>query len=42
MWGGYTEGGVILGGTDEPDDYDRACSVEEFGPVVLARTSGNK
>ncbi|MFE9446094.1 hypothetical protein ACFYO2_45980 [Streptomyces sp. NPDC006602] len=32
---------MILGGTDEPDDYDRACSVEDFAGVIgLRGTSG--
>ncbi|MFJ8164186.1 Imm21 family immunity protein [Streptomyces sp. NPDC096136] len=33
-WGGCTEDGVIVGGTDEPDDYDRACAVEEYAEVI--------
>lgn len=37
LWGGCTEEGVILGGTDVPDDYDRACSVEEFAGVIGLR-----
>ncbi|MGW2069222.1 Imm21 family immunity protein [Streptomyces sp. NPDC001953] len=31
QWSGCTEDGIIVGGTDEPDDYDRACAVE--GPA---------
>ncbi|MER5639636.1 Imm21 family immunity protein [Kitasatospora sp. NPDC002227] len=33
-WGGCTEDGEILGGTGGPDDYDRACAVEEYAGVV--------
>ncbi len=33
-WGGCTEGGTILGGTDGPDDYDRACAVEGWAGLV--------
>jgi hypothetical protein len=25
QWGGRTEDGIIVGGTEVPDDYDRAC-----------------
>ncbi|WP_228386288.1 Imm21 family immunity protein [Streptomyces katsurahamanus] len=28
QWGGCTKDGVIVGGTEVPDDYDRACDVE--------------
>ncbi|MCX5308157.1 immunity 21 family protein [Streptomyces sp. NBC_00160] len=34
QWGGCTEDGVIVGGTDQPDDYDRACAVEEYAEVI--------
>ncbi|MFF2570976.1 Imm21 family immunity protein [Streptomyces sp. NPDC058084] len=34
QWGGCTEDGVIVGGTDEPDDYDRACAVEEYAEAI--------
>lgn len=32
-WGGCTEDGLILGGTQR-DDYDRACEVEEYAGVI--------
>jgi hypothetical protein len=34
QWGGCTEGGVIVGGTANPDDYDRACDVEGWAGVI--------
>lgn len=34
QWGGCTEDGVIVGGTDTPDDYDRACEVEGWAGVI--------
>lgn len=34
QWGGCTEGGIIVGGTDVPDDYDRACEVENWAGVI--------
>ncbi|MDI3406489.1 Imm21 family immunity protein [Streptomyces cavernicola] len=33
-WGGCTEGGITVGGSDVPDDYDRACDVEGWAGVV--------
>lgn len=33
-WGGCTEAGMIVGGTDTPDDWDRACAVEEPAEAV--------
>ncbi|MFJ9458066.1 Imm21 family immunity protein [Kitasatospora sp. NPDC101447] len=33
-WGGCTPEGVIVGGTDRPDDYDRACAVEGSAEVI--------
>ncbi|WP_228473939.1 Imm21 family immunity protein [Streptomyces calidiresistens] len=33
-WGGCTDDGVIVGGTDVPDDYDRACGVEGWAGVI--------
>ncbi|MFE9045970.1 Imm21 family immunity protein [Streptomyces sp. NPDC007818] len=40
QWGGCTEDGVIVGGTDEPDDYDRACAVEEYAEVISLGDAG--
>ncbi|MER5728929.1 Imm21 family immunity protein [Streptomyces sp. NPDC002138] len=34
QWGGCTEDGVMVGGTDQLDDYDRACAVEEHAEVI--------
>lgn len=34
QWGGCTEDGIIVGGTDVPDDYDRACDVESLAGVI--------
>ncbi len=33
-WGGCTEDGVIVGGTDQSDDYDRACEVADLAEVI--------
>lgn len=32
--GGCTEAGTVLGGTGDPDDYDRACMVEGLAAVI--------
>ncbi|MER7107896.1 Imm21 family immunity protein [Streptomyces sp. NPDC000229] len=36
-WGGCTEGGMIVGDTDTPDDYDRACAVEDLADAIAIR-----
>ncbi|MFE0700915.1 Imm21 family immunity protein [Streptomyces sp. NPDC058872] len=41
QWGGCTEGGVIVGGTDAPDDYDRACDVEGLAGIIEVGTGGS-
>ncbi|MER7598485.1 Imm21 family immunity protein [Streptomyces hydrogenans] len=41
QWGGCTEDGVIVGGTDVPDDYDRACDVEGWAGIVAVGTEGS-
>ncbi|MEU9197905.1 Imm21 family immunity protein [Streptomyces hundungensis] len=41
QWGGYTEDGIILGGTDVPDDYDRACDVENWAGVIDVGTEAS-
>ncbi|MER5753679.1 Imm21 family immunity protein [Streptomyces sp. NPDC002088] len=41
QWGGCTEDGVIVGGTDVPDDYDRACDVEGWAGIVEVGTEGS-
>ncbi|MFG2825182.1 Imm21 family immunity protein [Kitasatospora sp. NPDC048365] len=33
-WGGCTEGGMIVGDGSQPDDYDRACAVEDLAEVI--------
>ncbi|MER5410585.1 Imm21 family immunity protein [Streptomyces sp. NPDC002769] len=40
-WGGCTEDGVIVGGTDVPDDYDRACDVEGWAGIIAVGTEGS-
>ncbi|MEU2288211.1 Imm21 family immunity protein [Streptomyces sp. NPDC013178] len=39
-WGGCTESGMLVGGTDTPDDYDRACEVEGLAEAVAMRGEG--
>jgi hypothetical protein len=34
QWSGCTEDGIIVGDTDQPDDYDRACAVEGSAEVI--------
>ncbi|RAJ38363.1 immunity protein 21 of polymorphic toxin system [Kitasatospora sp. SolWspMP-SS2h] len=34
QWGGCTENGMVAGGGDQPDDYDRACEVEGLAEVI--------
>ncbi|MEV7192699.1 Imm21 family immunity protein [Streptomyces sp. NPDC093510] len=34
QWGGCTEDGIIVGGTEVADDYDRACDVEGWAGIV--------
>ncbi|MEU6181260.1 Imm21 family immunity protein [Streptomyces coeruleorubidus] len=41
QWGGCTEDGVIVGGTDVPDDYDRACAVEDWAGIVEIGSEGS-
>ncbi|WP_327738770.1 immunity 21 family protein [Streptomyces nojiriensis] len=41
QWGGCTEDGVIVGGTDVPDDYDRACDVDGWAGMVDVGTGGS-
>ncbi|MEU7042458.1 Imm21 family immunity protein [Streptomyces varsoviensis] len=35
QWGGCTEDGIIVGGTEVPDDYDRACGVGGWAGTVV-------
>lgn len=41
QWGGCTEDGMIVGDTDQPDDYDRACAVEGYAEVISLGVGGN-
>ncbi|MEU9367149.1 Imm21 family immunity protein [Streptomyces avermitilis] len=41
QWGGCTEDGIIVGGTDVPDDYDRACDVENWAGVIDVGTEAS-
>nr|BFD95802.1 hypothetical protein KitaXyl93_71620 [Kitasatospora sp. Xyl93] len=36
-WGGCTEGDVVTGDSDQPDDYDRACEVEGLAEAIGLR-----
>ncbi len=33
-WGGCTESGLMAGDATTPDDYDRACAVDELAGVI--------
>ncbi|MFF5392909.1 Imm21 family immunity protein [Streptomyces sp. NPDC013012] len=33
-WGGCTESGLMAGDATAPDDYDRACTVDELAGVI--------
>ncbi|WP_406476338.1 Imm21 family immunity protein [Streptomyces sp. NBC_01615] len=33
-WGGCTMNGMVIGDTDTPDDYDRACEVDGLAGVI--------
>ncbi|MFJ9417241.1 Imm21 family immunity protein [Streptomyces sp. NPDC101227] len=39
-WGGCTEEGLIIGDSDDVDDYDRACAVEDLAAVIDAGATG--
>jgi hypothetical protein len=39
-WGGCTEAGMVLGDTDDPDDYDRACAVDDLAAVIPIGADG--
>ncbi|MFJ8630787.1 Imm21 family immunity protein [Streptomyces sp. NPDC093568] len=41
QWGGCTEEGVIIGGSDVPDDYDRACDVEGWAGTIKVGAEGS-
>ncbi|MEU6973771.1 Imm21 family immunity protein [Kitasatospora aureofaciens] len=37
QWGGCTQDGVMLGDTDQEDDYDQACAVGDYAGVISLR-----
>ncbi|MFD3452536.1 Imm21 family immunity protein [Streptomyces sp. NPDC058691] len=39
-WGGCTEAGMVLGDGDVPDDYDRACAVDDLAEVIPVGRDG--
>ncbi|MEV7173582.1 Imm21 family immunity protein [Streptomyces sp. NPDC093224] len=39
-WGGCTESGVMAGDGTAPDDYDRACAVEDLAGVIPVGENG--
>ena len=39
-WGGCTTSGMIIGGTETPDDYDRACAVQGLAGVIAVGDEG--
>ncbi|MFE6037376.1 Imm21 family immunity protein [Streptomyces sp. NPDC056452] len=39
-WNGCTEAGVIVGDASAPDDYDRACAVDDLAGVIVVGDSG--
>ncbi|MGW4567193.1 Imm21 family immunity protein [Streptomyces sp. NPDC004561] len=34
QWNGCTKDGIIVGCTDQPDEYDRACAVEGYAEAI--------
>ncbi|MFE4330530.1 Imm21 family immunity protein [Streptomyces sp. NPDC056831] len=41
-WRGCTESGMVIGDGDVPDDYDRACEVDELAGVIAVDEEGAK
>ncbi|MET8576062.1 Imm21 family immunity protein [Streptomyces sp. NPDC005012] len=39
-WGGCTESGLMAGDATAPDDYDRACAVDDLAGVIPVNTNG--
>lgn len=39
-WGGCTESGLMAGDATAPDDYDRACAVDELAGVIPLDENG--
>ncbi|MFB7260707.1 Imm21 family immunity protein [Streptomyces nojiriensis] len=41
-WGGCTENGVMAGDATAPDDYDRACAVEDLAGAIPVGENGSQ
>ncbi|MET9678606.1 Imm21 family immunity protein [Streptomyces sp. NPDC006482] len=41
-WGGCTESGLMAGDATAPDDYDRACAVDELAGVIPVDENGRQ
>ncbi|MFD8074039.1 Imm21 family immunity protein [Streptomyces sp. NPDC059718] len=41
-WGGCTEQGMVVGDGDVPDDYDRACAVDDLAGVIPIGDDGGQ
>ncbi|MGW2352491.1 Imm21 family immunity protein [Actinacidiphila glaucinigra] len=41
-WGGCTEQGMVVGVGDVPDDYDRACAVDDLAGVIPVGRDGGR
>ncbi|MDF9867902.1 hypothetical protein OKW18_000040 [Streptomyces pratensis] len=39
-WGGSTESGLMAGNSTAPDDYDRACAVDDLAGVIPVDANG--
>ncbi|MEU1119885.1 MULTISPECIES: Imm21 family immunity protein [unclassified Streptomyces] len=39
-WGGCTGSGLMAGDATDPDDYDRACAVDDLAGVILIDENG--
>ncbi|MFE2626344.1 Imm21 family immunity protein [Streptomyces sp. NPDC059374] len=39
-WRGCTESGVMVGDATAPDDYDRACAVDDLAGVIAVGENG--
>jgi hypothetical protein len=39
-WGGCTMTGMVLGGAETPDDYDRACAVAGLAEAIAVGDEG--
>ncbi|MEU2120179.1 Imm21 family immunity protein [Streptomyces sp. NPDC016459] len=41
-WGGCTESGLMAGDSTAPDDYDRACAVDDLAGVIPLDENGSQ